>query len=216
MTDTSAPVTMGEAERRAALAALAIGNTTPEPPTPTLARTGREVEAGGEVRRLLVKTASTLGWGDNRGNYHRAEAVPGDVIRVTQAQADRLDGLGVTVDPDADLTDVAALDDGVWTDEQIRAAGAVELVAYVTQNPDERPRVRTIEEARPSKGAGKPGFRVSVMSATEPTPVADEAALAEAAARQQTGPDAATVAQENQGNQAPGAGPSGAPEAPTK
>lgn len=209
-TENIEPVAKGEAERRAALQALALGS---EPDAVVeaaqLARTGREVYCGGDVPRLLVKTASTLGWGDGRGNYQRCEAIPGDVVLLTKAQADRLDGLGVTVDPATDLDDLEQLDeDGLWTDEQVKVAKAGELVAYVTQNPGERARVRVIEEAR--KGTRKSdGPRVSVLSATEPTPEADAAAELEQAARKD-GATATEVADANQGNDAPGSSPTGA------
>lgn len=185
MTDTSEPVTQNEAERRAALAALAVGADVvalPEGDKP-VERTGREVYCGGDEPRLLVRKASSLGWGDGKGGYQRCEAVPGDVVTLTKAQAARLDSLGVTVDPDADLEEVQADQaDGLWTDDQVKAAKAGELVAYVTQNPDERARVRAVEEKRdgPRKGDGP---RPTVIKATEETPAEDAEAAAEAAAR---------------------------------
>lgn len=194
MTDTSEPVSQTEAERRAALAALVVGAdvTTEAPAEPVVVRTGREVYSGGDVARLLVKRASSLGYVEG-GIYQRCEAVPGDVVLLTQKQADRLDSLGATVEPDADLGEVAeAAADGLWTEEQIRQAKAGELVAYVTQHPEERAKVRAVEEERPEEGKEK--RRVSVLNATEPTPEADEAAAAEAAAR------AAAAAEGGQGD----------------
>lgn len=183
-TENIEPTTPAEAERRAAIAALTHGAevSTAEPVAPVV-RTGNEVYCGGDEPRLLVKRASTLGWGDGKGGYQRCEAVPGDVVTLTKAQATRLDGLGVTVDPDTDLEALAeGEEDGVWTDEQIRAAKAADLVGYVASNPEERARVRTLEEARSGSRASD-GPRKSVLSATESTPEEDEAAEEEAAAR---------------------------------
>lgn len=168
--------------RAAALAALVIGqpDDAAEAPAP-LTRTGREVECGGEVARLLVKPASTLGYRLSSGVFQRCGAVPGDVVLVSRAQADRLDGLGVTVDPDTDLGEVEEQQAyGLWTDDQIREANAEPLIAYVTQHPDERERVRALEEQRKGR-TGKP--RATVLKATEVDPEAEAAAQAEAEAR---------------------------------
>lgn len=167
--------------RAAALAALVIGQPSDDTEAPApLTRTGREVECGGEVARLLVKPASTLGYRLPSGVFQRCGAVPGDVVLVSRTQADRLDGLGVTVDPDADLGEVEEQQaDGLWTDDQIREANAEPLIAYVTQHPDERDRVRAIEESRKGR-TGKP--RATVLKATEVDPVAEATAQAEAEA----------------------------------
>lgn len=168
--------------RAAALAALVIGQPTDDTEAPApLSRTGREVECGGEIPRLLVKPASTLGYRLPWGVFQRCGAVPGDVVLVSRTQADRLDALGVTVDPDADLGEVEEQQaDGLWTDDQIREANAEPLVAYVAQHPDERERVRAIEEQRKGR-TGKP--RATVLKATEVDPEAEAAAQAEAEAR---------------------------------
>lgn len=167
--------------RAAALAALVIGQPSDDAEAPApLTRTGREVECGGEVARLLVKPASTLGYRLPSGVFQRCGAVPGDVVLVSRAQADRLDGLGVTVDPDADLGEVEEQQaDGLWTDDQIREANAEPLIAYVVQHPDERERVRALEEQRKGR-TGKP--RATVLKATEVDPVAEAQAQAEAEA----------------------------------
>ena len=109
-------------------------------------RSGEEVYAGGDVARLLVKDAH-LTYREG-GDLVHAWAVPGDTILVTVAQAKRLDGLGVTVEPDASDDEVEAALDGEVTDEQLRTMSAADLIAHVGQNPDDRDRVRTIELER--------------------------------------------------------------------
>ena len=177
MTDTSIEAER-MAERAAALTALAatdsgVAQAAPAPIT----RTGREVEAGGDVPRLLVRSASTLGYGRKDGTYVRAEAIPGDVVLLSAAQAARLDALGVTVDPDADLEEVDELlgDEDAVTDEQLGQMNAADLVAHIAQNPEDRQRVRDLEEAR-----DKP--RKTVLEATEAQPEAEASAAAGAAA----------------------------------
>jgi hypothetical protein len=167
--------------RAAALAALVIGQPVDDTEAPApLTRTGREVECGGEIARLLVKPASTLGYRLPWGVYQRCGAVPGDVVLLPRSEADRLDALGVTVDPDTDLGDVQEQQaDGLWTDDQIREANAEPLIAYVTQHPDERERVRALEEARKGR-TGKP--RATVLKATEVDHEAEATAQAEAEA----------------------------------
>lgn len=170
-------------ERAAALAALTLGIDQGEggDAAPALERTGREVYAGGDEPRLLVKRASTLGYPTAAG-YQRAEAIPGDVVLLTKAQARRLDELGATVAVDADLDEVTDQQAGdLFTDEQIAAGTAAELVAYVAQHPAERERVRTIEEQRDNP-------RVTVLAATEPTPLEDDEADREALARSEDTP----------------------------
>lgn len=183
-----------DSERLAALAALAIGQEpAPSSPAPALiVRTGREVYAGGDVRRLLVAPASLTY--REAGRLLHADAAPGDVVLVEQSQADRLDDLGATADPDAteqELAEVKA-DAALPTDDVLRAMNAGELVAYVTQHPEERARVRELEEQRTGSGKGR-GPRATVLAATTPTPDLDaEAVLLEDAHRQDL--DAARVA----------------------
>lgn len=169
-------------ERAAALASLLTGQSGGEGAStaPALERTGREVYAGGDEARLLIKRASTLGYVKG-GVYVRAEAVPGDVVTLTKSQADRLDQLGVTVDPATDLDQ--PLGEDLLTDEQIKTGKAEDLIAYVTQHPDERDRVRSIEEGRGNKA------RATVLDATEPTPVEDEEAATAAAQAAEQGND---------------------------
>lgn len=209
-TAPNGPESVEAAQRREALAALVARQETPPEPEAPVEPTGREVYAGGEEARILIKRASTLGYRHPSGHYQRVEAKPGDTVLLTKAQAERLDGLGVTVSPDADLEQVAQAEAGdLWTDDQLKVAKAGELVAYVAQHPEERPRVRTLEEARTGKRKGD-GPRPTVLKATEPTPEADADAEAEQQARQgDTGPTADEVAQAGQDNEAPGAGQSG-------
>lgn len=208
-TAPNGPESVEAAQRREALAALvARQESTPEP-EPVVERSGREVYAGGDEARLLVKRFSTLGYMTPDG-YLRVHAVPGDTVTLTKGEAQRLDALGVTVSPDADLGDVAEEQaGGLWTDDQLKAAKAGEVVAYVAQHPEERARVRALEEARAGKRKGD-GPRATVLKATEPTPEADADAEAEQAARQgDTGPTAEEVAETQQDNDAPGAGQTG-------
>jgi hypothetical protein len=202
-------------DREAALAALVKGQPTtvlavdasaPAPVSPT----GVEVYAGGDEARLLIAPAH-LNYLDGAGVMFYADAAVGDTVTLTKGQADRLDKLGVTVDPSttpAELEETVGA--GLWTDEQIRAGGAADLVAYVAQNPDERARVRAIEETR-TGGNGK-GPRATVLKATEDTPLEDDEALEAAAARAldaatvTSGPTATEVAEATQTNDAPGAG----------
>lgn len=197
-------------ERAAALAALVAGVTVDEGggTAPALERTGAEVYAGGDEARLLVMDAPSLGYVKG-GLYIRAEAVRGDVVLLTQAQAARLDAAGATVSPDADVTEVAAQQAaGVPTDEELAAMGAAALVAYVGQHPAEAPRVREVELGKTAKNQRK-----SVIEATDPELL--EAARLEAEAAAETGqqdpaavhgPTADEVTQEQQDNNAPGSG----------
>lgn len=209
-TAPNGPESVEAAQRREALAALvARQESAPEPEAP-VERSGREVYTGGDEARLLVKRFSTLGYMTPAG-YLRVHAVPGDVVTLTKSEAARLDALGVTVDPDTDLDAVEEQQAGdLWTDDQLKVAKAGEVVAYVAQHPEERPRVRAAEEARSGKRKGD-GPRATVLKATEPTPEADADAEAEQQARQDdsTGPTAEEVAQAAQENEAPGAGQSG-------
>lgn len=170
---------MTNPDRASALAALVAAGartgeqTTPAPPPP--ARTEAVVYAGGNVERLLIGEAN-LTYRDDERRLVYANARPGDVILVNEGQAERLDRIGVTVDPDTDPAEVAELTatGGPATDAELEAMRAAELVAYVAQNPTERDRVRELEEAR-----SRP--RATVLAAVEPTPDADliaaEAAL---------------------------------------
>jgi hypothetical protein len=172
-------------DRTLALEALAAGATAGgEVPAP-VARTGEEVYAGGDEARLLIQPAHIVYL--DRSVDPPVLAYPaagvGDVVLLTKAEAKRLDELGVTVEPSADLEEVAEeLAGGLATDAQLAAMNATDLVAYVVQNPDERERVRALEEERGDKA------RKTVLSATEPTPEAELEAAAQAAAQQQTPP----------------------------
>lgn len=199
-------------ERAAALASLVAGITPGDEggdAAPALVRTGREVEVGGDVPRLLVMEAPALGYVKG-GVYVRVEAKVGDVVLLTQKEADRLDAAGATVSPDADLDVVEGQKAaGVPTDEEFATMGAAALVAYVAQHPDDAARVREVELGKTAKNQRK-----SVLEATDPALL--EAARLEAEANaaatgQQDpadvhGPTPAEVAQEQQGNTAPGSG----------
>jgi hypothetical protein len=195
MTDTAT----GSLARAAALHALLAGNTGQEAPAPTIVHTGVTVFAGGDVERVLIATTNLV---YRSGEFlYRAPAEVGDTITVLPEQAERLDKLGATIDPtiaeevadDAARID-AALNAGLaatpppgvtaWTDDQIRSAKAPDLIAYVGQYPDERARVRTIEEARGEVGT-KRGARTTIMNATEPTPLEDDEVAARVQAQQE-------------------------------
>lgn len=157
------------AEQTAALAALAIGDADVAPTVEPVQLTGRELYAGGDVRRILVAPAH-LSWSENGALRYAPRPEVGDVVLVTRAQADRLDRLGATVEETADLEEVALEQvAGLASDAALEAMRAPELVAYVTQHPDERPRVRQLEQSRPSP-------RKTVLTATETTPEEDDAA----------------------------------------
>lgn len=159
-------------ERAAALAALSLGVDAPPPPAPGLELTGRTVPAGGDLERVLVKRASSLGYVVD-GVYHRAGAVPGDVILIDQAQADRLDGLGVTLTREAfdapDPEPSGVEDEG--SDAHLDSLGAPDLIAYVIQHPEAAGRVRELELARPENKQ-----RSTVLAATDPEKLADPGA----------------------------------------
>lgn len=170
------------AERAAALAALAIGQEPAPTPAPARAAvpTGREVYAGGDVRRRLIGAAALTYRSAPNAPLEHADAEPGDTILVTRQQAERLDGLGVTVDDDAPVE--AATVTPAASDDALRTMTAEQLVAHVTQNPDDRPRVRALELARTGKGKGR-GPRATILAATEPTEVLDDDAARIAAER---------------------------------
>lgn len=183
----------GSLDRAAAIHALLAGNLAgQEDPAPVITRTGVTVEAGGDVERVLIAVANLT---YRSGEFlYRAAAEVGDTILVTEAQAQRLDLLGATIDPNAvdEVSEAAErIDAGLEaakaatnvtpppgatlkTDDELKALKAADLVAYVGQYPDERARVRVLEEARgPSTPSGK-GQRSTVMNATEPTPLEDD------------------------------------------
>ena len=121
-------------------------------------RTGNEVEAGGDVRRVLIAPAHlTYRKG---GDLLYAVAEVGDTILVTAEQAKRLDSLGVTVEEGATDEEVEAAVEGEVTDEQLRAMSAAEAVAHVNQHPEHKGRVRDLELERDTP-------RVTVLKATE-------------------------------------------------
>ena len=132
-------MTAASNERAAALAAIQDEGSDA---APQLERTGRDVYAGGDEARLLIARASTLGY-VKAGVYHRAEAVPGDVVLLTKKQAARLDALGVTVSPEADLEDtLEEVEETGYTDEQLASMGAADLVTYVGRHRPRAPRGR--------------------------------------------------------------------------
>lgn len=218
MTDTAT----GSLNRAAALQAFLAGNNAgQEAPAPRIVRTGVVVPAGGDVERVLVAVTNLT---YRSGEFlYRAAAEVGDTVLLLPEQAKRLDLLGATIDPHlidevtaatattpvGEVPSAAAPADGTaWTDEQVKAAKAADLIAYVGQHPDERARVRILEEARgPSTASGK-GQRTTVMNATEPTPLEDDEVAAKAAAQKEAD-DAAKVA----AKAAEDAGSTPAPEA---
>lgn len=166
-------------KRAAALAAVLQqhAGVAPASEPVTVQPTDRIVYAGGDVMRLLVKNAPTLGYALPGGSYQVCGAVPGDYVKVTQQQADRLDKLGATLDPD-NLPEVEAepIDPDVVTDDDLAGMKAADLIAYVGQNPDERARVKALEEAKGDKA------RTTVLEACADTPEEDAEAEARAAA----------------------------------
>lgn len=120
--------------------------------------TGEEVEVGGDNRRVLVKPAHLSYMVEGQRQY--VDAVVGDVVLLTKADAKRLDGLGCTVEEGADLAEAA--DDGVTSDEDLAAMKAPELVAHVNAHPEDKARVRELELAREEKDR-----RVTILKITE-------------------------------------------------
>ena len=141
------------------LAELGAPTAASSPEAPKVKATGDEVEAGGDVRRLLVRPAH-LTYRDKGGTLLHAFPQVGDVILVTAAQAKRLDSLGVTVEEDATDEEVEAAVEGEVTDEQLRAMSAADAVAHVNQHPEHKARVRELELERDTP-------RVTVLKATE-------------------------------------------------
>lgn len=178
-------------DRAAALAHLLAG-TTPgvevAAPAPKIVPTGREVYAGGTIARVLLTNANLIYLTDDvPPAQQRADAHPFDTVLLDKAQADRLDKLGVVIDPakleeaNAEVAKVPAPDPAkpptglppvsgeLLTDDAIRTGKAEDLVAYVGQHPEQRARVRALEEERVESKR-----RSSVLNATEPTPVEDD------------------------------------------
>ncbi len=159
---------MSDDARTAALAALvgAQATTTPtaEPVLP--ASTGVKVPAGGTVERVLLVAANLTYWETAAPAGHRyPKAAPGDTVLVTEKQATRLDALGVTLDPAGYALATGAAQAqaqdappaaGVLTLEQVQDLGAVEVVAYLEEHPDQAGVVLAAEEDRaPSQRRAK-------------------------------------------------------------
>lgn len=157
--------------RREALARLAELGARPDVEATDdaveVADNGTRVYAGGDVARLLLSPAHLV-YVEDKVKRHVFPAV-GDVILVDQAQADRLDGLGVTC-PLEEAPEVIDKGDGEVTDEDLAHSSAEDLIAYVTQNPEERARVRAIEVATRGEKARK-----TVIDATEDPDNPDDA-----------------------------------------
>lgn len=177
---------MDRAEALARLAALGVTNdvtsVTEQEQGPAL--TGDEVYAGGDVKRVLVKAAHLVYYDKDLRDLVRPEAVIGDTVTLTDAEAKRLDAAGATMTPkDAKAATTSApvvvpavpagdpsagqptgnpagtVATSTKTDDELGAMNAGELVAHVNQFEGDKARVRSLEQARP-----KP--RETVLKAT--------------------------------------------------
>lgn len=170
---------MTSPDRAAALAALAVStgagtippapapSSTP-PPAPSPADGG--VYAGGEVAVVMTRSDVPLVYVVDGVQRYADPVAKGETAHVTRKQADRLLGLGWAVTPGENVEEaLEELEDGKLTDDQLGKLKAADLVAYVVQHPEERERVRALEEERKDP-------RKTVLTATEPTPEADLAA----------------------------------------
>ena len=159
MADTSS-----RAEALAKLQALGVKPDLNEAPhvEERVTRSGAEVYAGGDEARILVREAH-LTYREGTDLLHAFASV-GDTVLLTKAQAERLDGLGVTASVDAEDEELEAVaEGGIVTDDQLRAMTAADLIAHVAQNPEEKGRVRALELERDEDKR-----RATVLKATAP------------------------------------------------
>lgn len=191
-------------DRSAALAAMAR-STAADRATGAVLPASTGVEYGdGDVTRLV--TSSRFPFLDKDGNYQLANR--GDTVHVSAEQAERGEKLGALADVDNPPTTVPDPNADDLTDEQLSTMGAPELVAWVNGHPDQRDRVRRLEEARPRKAQ-----RITVLRTVEQLDTAytaqddaeaakadqpydkwsDEALLAEVRSRNEGRPDEAQL-----------------------
>lgn len=154
------PAELAPADRDTALEALLGAVVTSD--TREVKLTGDVVDLGGELERVVVVSrynammpATQTVYGPVPGYAMGAKA--GDVVLVTEAEAARGEKLNALAELPAE---VDAGDDAVLevepiggatstSDDELRAMGARDLIAYVASHPDEADRVVSLEEERP-------------------------------------------------------------------
>lgn len=129
----------------------------------------------GRAKRVVL--VDLLQWqepieGTTPQQYSHHRAARGDTVELGKAALERAEGRGWVAAPDEAaeaLADTASevrngpVPAGEAGDAELAAMGAVELIAYVNQHPEEAARVNTLELAR-----GEAKARKTVLQATEP------------------------------------------------
>lgn len=149
-------------ERTAALAKLAAlagkAGAGADASAPAVRPSGATIFGGGDVPRLVLSPVHIAYRDDVLGDLVRPDVKVGDIVSLDEGQAARLEGLGVvcapddvTVDAPAPVVDAPPAPGGVVDDATILAFSVADAVAYVNQHPDERPRVRALEEGKGEK-----------------------------------------------------------------
>lgn len=121
----------------------------------TVPLTGRTVDYGGDLERIVVSSRYN-GMVEGKPEVGPQLAMAGDLVKVTEAEAERGEQLGALVevpgdvDPeDPDGAEIVVEDAGAaWSDEELEGAGARELIQYVNEHPDQLDRVLEAERAR--------------------------------------------------------------------
>jgi hypothetical protein len=144
-------MTSSDTERADALAALRQENTPPTGAERPVERTGVEVGEG-DVTRLVVSDRFPFTVADKtaRNGYRYLLANRGDLVHISSGQAERGEQLGALVDPDAagpTPSSPAASGDEA-DEEQLAGMNATDLVAWLNAHPDQRDRVRAVEQGR--------------------------------------------------------------------
>jgi hypothetical protein len=136
----------GTVDRASALAALLADAGAPSPATLGLPN-GEELDAGGNVQRVVIAdrvNVILLNAAGDRVGFVQGKR--GDVLNLTEADAVRLEKLKSV----AELGQLALPESQRLPSEDVlRAMTAPEVVAHVNAHPEDRERVREVEEARP-------------------------------------------------------------------
>jgi hypothetical protein len=128
----------------------AVGGTGEADFSLTAPAGGGEVRVlgGSEVRRVLADTVALMA--DLGSGRQHVTAHKGELISISEQEAERLEGLDAVVDPDtpppAEDPDRPAPD--LATEAELRGMTVEGLVAYVNQHPDEADRVVALEQDR--------------------------------------------------------------------
>lgn len=152
------PAELAPADRDTALEALLGGVVTADTREVTL--TGNVVDLGGDLERVVIVSRYNAMMPAQRNAYgtvppYAMGAVAGDVVLVTEKEAERGEKLGGLAElPDGtvagDTGDVLEVneDTGVLTDDALDALNARDLIDYVNRHPDEAERVVDAERER--------------------------------------------------------------------